>query len=145
MKLIKTVLSLHGWLIAAATAAEPYKIHQVSRESSRSRPFAGTVSATDPAADRTDAGRIPSIAGQEGDGFDQGTVLVELDDSGLLARLEAAVAAQRRGRRRHPQRARPSSTTANFTSPRSNSAGSAPGGMGMPAMMDQMFTSPMQA
>ena len=39
-------------------------------------------------------GRIAEIAGQEGDRFGAGTVLAELDDSGLLARLEAAVASR---------------------------------------------------
>ena len=36
-------------------------------------------------------GRIATIAGQEGDAFDKGTVLVELDDSALRARREAAL------------------------------------------------------
>ena len=145
MKLIKTVF-VAAWLAgsAAATAAEPFKIYQVSRESiPLTVSFAGTVS-----ADKTlqltaqMPGRILAIAGQEGDGFEQGTVLVELDDSGLLARLEAAVAARdaaaadiRNARVQYDRE---------LYSPRSNSAGSAPGGMGMPAMMDQMFTSPMQ-
>ena len=61
----------------------------------------------------------------------------------LLARLEAAAAsrdsaaADIRNARVQLQR--------ELYSPRSNSSGSAPGGMGMPAMMDQAFTNPMQS
>jgi len=129
---------------ASAADGTGYKIHQVSRQSiPLTVSFAGTVS-----ADKTlqltaqMPGRIARIAGQEGDHFDTGAVLVELDDSALLARLEAAGAARDAAaadiRNARVQLDR------ELYSPRSNSAGSAPGGMGMPAMMDQMFTNPMQ-
>jgi len=129
---------------AADTGSGEYKIHQVSRESiPMTVSFAGTVS-----ADKTlqltaqMPGRIASIAGQEGDAFGEGTVLVELDDSGLLARLEAAYA-NRDAAGADIRNARVQLDRERF-SPRSSSAPSAPGGMGMPAMMDQVFTSPMQ-
>ena len=129
---------------AADTGSGEYKIHQVSRESiPMTVSFAGTVS-----ADKTlqltaqMPGRIASIAGQEGDAFGKGTVLVELDDSGLLARLEAAYA-NRDAAGADIRNARVQLDRERF-SPRSSSAPSAPGGMGMPAMMDQVFTSPMQ-
>ena len=129
---------------AAGQAGIEYQIHEVNRESiPLTVSFAGTVS-----ADKTlqltaqMPGRITMIAGQEGDAFERGSVLVELDDSGLLARREAAIAnraaavADMRNARVQLNR--------EIYSPRSNSAGAAPGGMGMPAMMDQVFTNPMQ-
>lgn len=149
MKPLKTVLSaaliLSVCAVALADASSgDYDIHKVSRESiALTLSFAGTVS-----ADKTlqltaqMPGRIADIAGQEGDSFAQGTILVELDDSALLARLEAAIAnrdaaiADMRNARVQLDR--------ELYSPRSNSSTAAPGGMGMPAMMDQFFTNPMQ-
>jgi len=133
-----------GQAIAVDNASGGFKVHEVSREAiPLTVSFAGTVT-----ADKTlqltaqMPGRIAEIAGQEGDRFGAGTVLVELDDSGLLARLEAAVASRDSAaadiRNARVQLDR------ELYSPRSNSAGSAPGGMGMPAMMDQMFANPMQ-
>ena len=150
MKLISSLIAVSlivgtSQTPAAESAGTAYKIHKVSRESiALTVSFAGTVS-----ADKTlqltaqTPGRIARIAGEEGDAFDSGTVLVELDDTALLARLEAAAAsrdaaaADIRNARVQLQR--------ELYSPRSNSAGSAPGGMGMPAMMDQAFTNPMQS
>jgi RND family efflux transporter MFP subunit len=121
-----------------------FEIHQVSREAFQlTLSFAGTVT-----ADKTlqltaqMPGRVASIAGQEGEAFEEGSVLVELDDSALLARLEAAIAnrdaaiADMRNARVQLDR--------EIFSPRSNSSTAAPGGMGMPAMMDQFITNPMQ-
>lgn len=128
----------------AETAAGDYQLYKVTREPiALTLSFAGTVS-----ADKTlqltaqMPGRIADIAGQEGDSFGAGTILVELDDSALLARLEAAIAsrdaalADRRNARVQLDR--------ELFSPRSNSSTAAPGGMGMPAMMDQFLTNPMQ-
>jgi len=149
VKPLKSVLSAALILSVSAVAladASPgaYDIHKVSRESiALTLSFAGTVS-----ADKTlqltaqMPGRIADIAGQEGESFAQGTILVELDDSALLARLEAAIAnrdaaiADMRNARVQLDR--------ELFSPRSNSSTAAPGGMGMPAMMDQFFTNPMQ-
>lgn len=134
-----------GQALAADSTNTEYKLYEVGREAiPLTVSFAGTVS-----ADKTlqltaqMSGRIAQIAGQEGDRFDAGTVLIELDDSALLARIDAAVAsrdaaaADIRNARVQLQR--------ELYSPRSNSSGSAPGGMGMPAMMDQAFTNPMQS
>ena len=149
MKPLKSVLSAALILSVSAVAqadqaAGDYQLHQVTRESiPLTLSFAGTVS-----ADKTlqltaqMPGRIADIAGHEGDRFEKGTVLVELDDSALLARLEAAIAnrdaaiADMRNARVQLDR--------ELFSPRSNSSTAAPGGMGMPAMMDQFFTNPMQ-
>jgi RND family efflux transporter MFP subunit len=149
VKLINFVVSIAmlapvAPIVASEAPAGGFKVHTVSRESiPLTVSFAGTVS-----ADKTlqltaqMPGRIAAIAGQEGDAFEEGAVLVELDDSGLLARLDAAIAnreaaiADMRNARVQLDR--------ELYSPRSNSAGAAPGGMGMPAMMDQMFTNPMQ-
>ena len=148
MKQIATVaaalLVTFGQAWATERTGSEFKIHEVKRESiALTVSFAGTVS-----ADKTlqltaqMPGRIATIAGQEGDAFGKGTVLVELDDSALRARRDAAIAnreaaiADMRNARVQLNR--------EIYSPRSNSSGAAPGGMGMPAMMDQMFTSPMQ-
>jgi RND family efflux transporter MFP subunit len=133
--------------VSQTTGAEPtgdFQLHQVSREQiALTLSFAGTVS-----ADKTlqltaqMPGRIADIAGKEGDAFAENSILVELDDSALLARLEAAIAnrdaaiADMRNARVQLDR--------EIFSPRSNSSAAAPGGMGMPAMMDQFFTNPMQ-
>jgi RND family efflux transporter MFP subunit len=87
-------------------------------------------------------GRIQHIAGQEGDRFQQGDLLVQIDDNALRAKLDAAVASR--------DAALAAIRNANMQlnreiySPQSRASGQAPGGMGMPAMMDQMFTNPMQ-
>ena len=133
-----------GHASAADGEATEFEVYQVNRQSiPLTVSFAGTVT-----ADKTlqltaqMSGRIAAIAGQEGDRFDTGTVLVELDDSALLARLDAAMAS-REAAGADMRNARVQLDRELF-SPRSNSAGTAPGGMGMPAMMDHMFTNPMQ-
>lgn len=87
-------------------------------------------------------GRILHIAGREGDSFAQGQVLVELDDSALLAKREAAVAAYQsasaaiyNAQAQYQQE---------LETPRSEATRTAPGGFGFPAMMDQVFGTPMQ-
>ncbi|MCP5436466.1 MAG: biotin/lipoyl-binding protein, partial [Chromatiaceae bacterium] len=139
VKLIKSVatavfVATFGQASALDNASGGFKVHEVSREAiPLTVSFAGTVT-----ADKTlqltaqMPGRIAEIAGKEGDRFGAGTVLVELDDSALLARLEAAIAS------RDSAAADIRNARVQFDrelySPRSNSAGSAPGGMGMPAM-----------
>lgn len=133
-----------GQPLAAEPASSDYKIHQVNREPiALTVSFAGTVSAEKTLQLTAQMpGRIERIAGQEGDAFEAGTVLVELDDAALLARLEAAIAS-RDAAAADIRNARVQ-LNREIYSPQSKSATSAPGGMGMPAMMDQMFTSPMQ-
>ena len=87
-------------------------------------------------------GRIMIIAGKEGDSFRKGAELIRIDDTTWRARLDAAIA----------QRAAAMASIRNANeqlqrelhTPKTRSSSQAPGGMGMPAMMDQMFTSPMQ-
>ncbi|MET0067406.1 MAG: efflux RND transporter periplasmic adaptor subunit [Candidatus Thiodiazotropha sp.] len=87
-------------------------------------------------------GRISFVAGLEGDRFQEGALLVQIDDTALKAKLDAAVA--------NRDAALASIRNANMQlnrelySPQSRASSQAPGGMGMPSMMDQMFTNPMQ-
>jgi len=84
-------------------------------------------------------GRVETLAGIEGDTFDDGTLLVAIDDSELLAQRNAAYAqyanahADLRNAGVQYQR--------ELYAPQSKTA---PGGMGIPNMFDQMFTRPME-
>jgi multidrug efflux pump subunit AcrA (membrane-fusion protein) len=83
-------------------------------------------------------GRVELIAGEEGDGFSQGSVLVALDDRELLAQRRAAVANWRNAeatlRNAGVQYSR------EWWSP--DSPEQAPGGMGLPHLFDQFITKP---
>jgi multidrug efflux pump subunit AcrA (membrane-fusion protein) len=84
-------------------------------------------------------GRVDFLAGTEGDAFKKDDILVAIDDDDLLAKRRAAVA----------QLNNANSQIANarvqydreLMSPQSRSI-TRSGGMGMPSMMDQMFTQP---
>jgi|AMFO01.1.fsa_nt_gi RND family efflux transporter, MFP subunit len=80
-------------------------------------------------------GRVKFVAGVEGDFFEEGTLLVALDEDELLAKRAAAyaqyTAAEAELRNAGVQYSR------ELWSPRSKSA---PGGMGLPNLFDQMFT-----
>ena len=84
-------------------------------------------------------GRVDFLAGTEGDTFKKDDILVAIDDDDLLAKRRAAIA----------QLNNANSQIANaqvqydreFWSPQSRSI-TRSGGMGMPTMMDQMFTQP---
>ncbi len=82
-------------------------------------------------------GRVKMIAGEEGDYFPQGTVLVEIDDAALRAKrkqVEAQIAnASAALRNAQVQYSR------ELISPRSESPASMPG-FGLPIMMDNVFT-----
>lgn len=84
-------------------------------------------------------GRVTFIAGIEGDDFDQGEVLASIDASELEAKREALLAqiasADTQIRNADVQYNR------ELYSPRSKSA---PGGMGVPNLFDQMLTRPME-
>ena len=88
------------------------------------------------------AGRVSFVFGAEGERFQANTTLIGLSDEALRAQLYAALA------RRDAARAQIHNAQMQYqrelNSPRSNSAAAAPGGMGMPAMMDQMFSKPIQ-
>jgi RND family efflux transporter MFP subunit len=130
-----------------AAAADPaaYDLYTVQREQTGvSIDIAGTVIARKTVQLSAQLpGRVSHIAGKEGDRFTAGTVLVELDDRAWRAKLDAAVASR--------DAALASIRNANvqwnreLTSPQAGASSQAPGGMGMPAMMDQMFTNPMQS
>ncbi len=81
-------------------------------------------------------GRIVEIAGEEGEKFSEGKVLVSLDDRELIAQRRAAWAemasAEAMLRNADMQYWR------ELTSP--DSTAKAPGGMGIPHMFDQLFT-----
>jgi RND family efflux transporter MFP subunit len=85
-------------------------------------------------------GRVKYLAGIEGDSFKEGTLLVALDDSELLAKRNAALAqlasADAQWRNAGMQYSR------EIFSPQAKSA---PGGMGMPNLFDQMFTKPAES
>ncbi|MCU7935687.1 MAG: efflux RND transporter periplasmic adaptor subunit [Candidatus Thiodiazotropha sp. (ex Dulcina madagascariensis)] len=84
-------------------------------------------------------GRVNYLAGIEGDTFHDGDQLVELDDSELMAKRQAALAqlanADAQLRNAGVQYNR------ELWSPKSRSA---MGGMGVPNLFDQMFTRPME-
>jgi len=84
-------------------------------------------------------GRVKTIAGEEGDQFAKDTVLVALDDRELLAKRRAALAAWRRAdaalRNARMQYER------QLRSP--DSPDKAPGGMGLPHLLDQYLTKPL--
>lgn len=84
-------------------------------------------------------GRVKFLAGIEGDTFKSEDMLVELDDSELRAKRQAAQAqlanADARLRNAGVQFNR------ELWSPKSKAS---PGGMGVPNLFDQMFTSPME-
>ncbi len=82
-------------------------------------------------------GRVKYLAGIEGDSFNKDAMLVAIDETELLAKRSSAYAqlssAQAQLRNADVQYSR------ELWSPQSKSA---PGGMGMPAMMDNIFTRP---
>ena len=84
-------------------------------------------------------GRVQMLAGIEGDSFDEGTLLVELDETELLAQRRSAIAqlanAQADLRNAGVQYQR------ELYSPQSRQP---PGGMAVPNLFDQMFTRPME-
>jgi RND family efflux transporter MFP subunit len=134
-------------LALSASAAEPaaYDLYTVQRERTGvAIDIAGTVIARKTAQLSAQLpGRVSLIAGQEGDRFATGTVLVALDDRAWQAKLDAAVASRDAAlasiRNANAQWSR------ELASPQGSAGSQAPGGMGMPAMVDQMFTNPMQS
>jgi len=85
-------------------------------------------------------GRVEYIAGREGDQFHAGDVLIKIDDSALRAQLEAARAQEASA----AAALRNAGVQLNREIASPSVASSTPGGMGLPSMMDQMFTNPMQ-
>ncbi|EIC19520.1 efflux RND transporter periplasmic adaptor subunit [Thiorhodovibrio frisius] len=133
-----TVLALPGLVREAIASDEAIVVRQA--EGFPTMSVGGTVM---PYKEVTFAaqmpGRVKFIAGIEGDSFDQDAVLVSIDASELEAKREALFA----------QMASADSQIRNadvqynreLYSPRSKSA---PGGMGVPNLFDQMLTRPME-
>lgn len=144
---------LLGMLLAAtfsvASATEPrvpeYEIHTVKRQAiATTVSIGGAVTALKTVQLAAQLpGRVASLSGREGDAFEAGSLLVQLDDSALLARYEAAVAS--RDAALASIRNAEAMMHREIYSPSSDPSQRAPGGMGMPAMMDQMFTAPLQS
>ncbi len=84
-------------------------------------------------------GRVETLAGEEGDKFEAGTLLVALDDTDLRAKRQAAEAQWYSANAALHNAGMQHSRT--LASP--NSTNRTPGGMGVPGMFDQMFTNPM--
>ncbi len=84
-------------------------------------------------------GRVVFLAGEEGDPFDRGTILATLDDKQLRAQHQSAVSALRDAE--VAMRTAGIQYDRELIAPNRASPGQF-GGMGMPAMMDQMFTRP---
>ncbi|MES9899767.1 MAG: efflux RND transporter periplasmic adaptor subunit [Sedimenticola sp.] len=84
-------------------------------------------------------GRVKLLAGIEGDAFDKGALLVSIDNTELLAKRNAAMAQMATADSQ--VRAAGVQYNRELWSPQSKKA---MGGMGMPNLFDQMFTSPME-
>jgi len=121
-----------------------YALYEVKRSQGTHRvTIAATVAANQSAQLTAQVpGRVLSITGKEGEQFSKGSPLIKLDDNALKARLDAAYA-QRESALAAIRNARVQ-LHREVNSPQSSSTASAPGGMGMPSMMDYMFVSPMQ-
>ncbi len=84
-------------------------------------------------------GRIVSIAGEEGDQFSKGDLLVKINDDELLAKRQTAIA-QYASATSAVHNARVQFSRQIISPSTSNKA---PGGMGIPGMFDQIITNPM--
>lgn len=85
-------------------------------------------------------GRVIYLAGIEGDFFKDGTLLVALDDSELMAKRNAALAQLANADAQ--LRTAGVQYTRELWSPKADAA---TGGMGIPNLFDQMFTDPMES
>ncbi|MGF1613332.1 MAG: efflux RND transporter periplasmic adaptor subunit [Gammaproteobacteria bacterium] len=87
-------------------------------------------------------GRVKFLSGKEGDFFESGTLLVALNDQELQARRNAALAALRAA----DAELRSAGVVFHHEvwNPQGAPTTKAPGGMGLPSLFDQMFTTPMQ-
>lgn len=140
---IATLISLHlvgGMQVRAADVpVNPVISVQVVDATAGSVPVAGSVAARKSVQFTAQMpGRVLQLAGKEGDRFYANTMLVQLDESELLAQRQIALA----------QWQAAYGTLQNAQMQywrRLGSKGSSygtMGGMGMPAMMDQLFTNP---
>lgn len=118
-----------------AIASETVKTYTIKREAAIGIIDVGGIVVAQQAVTLTaqQPGRVKRISGREGDAFRKGQVLVELDDRELQAKRRAAIADLNNAN---------TQLRREIVSPRSKSS---PGGMGMPSMMDQIATNPMQS
>jgi len=86
-------------------------------------------------------GRVAYIAGNEGDRFQAGALLLGLDNTSLRAKLQAAQAGYASAQA--ALRDAKAKLHREINSP--SVVSKTPGGMGMPSMMDQVFMDPMQS
>lgn len=112
-------------------------------EASTERPTIAVGGTVVPFREVTFAAQLPSriktIAGIEGDAFEAGKVLVELDEAELKANRSAAVAALNAAEA--DMRNAGVQYNRELWSPQQKTA---PGGMGIPNLFDQVFTRPME-
>lgn len=112
-------------------------------EASTERPTIAVGGTVVPFREVTFAAQLPSriktIAGIEGDAFEAGKVLVELDEAELKANRSAAVAALNAAEA--DMRNAGVQYNRELWSPQQKAA---PGGMGIPNLFDQVFTRPME-
>jgi len=142
-KKLSLILFLFSVAVTQTSLAGEYQFAKVIKnEKHHSIVVAGTVTAGKSITlSAQSPGRVIKIAGKEGGIFNAESLLVELDDTALKAKLDSAYAAHNSSR--VAIRNARMQLNKELESP-SNGTSSAPGGMGMPSMMDQMFTSPMQ-
>ncbi len=88
-------------------------------------------------------GRVKFIAGQEGDAFEEDTLLVAIDEEELRAKEAAAIAALRDADAQ--MRNAGVMYSREIWNPQGSPTSKAPGGMGIPSMFDQFFTGPAQS
>ncbi|MBT3724869.1 MAG: efflux RND transporter periplasmic adaptor subunit [Gammaproteobacteria bacterium] len=140
---LKLLLILSSLLVGQPGLASEYQFAKVIKnEKQHSIVVAGTVTAGKSITLTAQSpGRVIQIAGKEGSIFKADSLLVELDDTALKAKIDSAYASHDSAR--VAIRNAKMQLNKELESP-ANGTSSAPGGMGMPSMMDQMFTNPMQ-
>lgn len=136
---INLIVSLLG--VQLGHAAEQYAVQKLDdKEGSRITIGGTVVPLREVTLSAQIPGRVKELAGEEGARFEKGATLVAIDDIELLAKRGAAVAqmmsADAALRNAGMQYSR------ELWSPNSPSNDKVPGGMGMPFMMDRMFTEP---
>ncbi len=129
-------------LAGSAQATTDDQVYEVRSESSHAKiTIGGTVV---PLQEVTLAaqlpGRVSEITGKEGDAIKEGELIVQIDDTSLLAQRKEAVAAIY-GAEAAAQNAQ-MQYSRELVSPQSDRASTMPG-MGVPGMFDQMFSRPM--
>jgi len=138
LKIIRTVIFTGLWLNIISVSADSYVIPDLSVGTTVT--IGGTVVPFQEVTFSAQLpGRIKKVAGEEGTAFEKGNTLVLIDDAELQAK-RSAVLAQRRSAQATLYNASVQYER-ELRSPDSPDK-SAPGGMGLPHMFDQIFTKP---